>query len=469
MIDTLLNTLKVGLVTTSVFVASIFGLGVTQEANLGATYQTPEVRALFTTTLASKITSTDTSMTLVSATDKDGNTLASSTYGFIIDEGTASEEFVLADCSGTNCTNMTRGLSVLTGTSTVASLRFEHRRGASVKMTDAPILLFLGNVVKGRQHLENTLKYSSNISTSTVGSSGQNLANVEFVNSVAFDAAGVVGASESVAGYVELATGAEAASSTSEGGTANRLALPASIASGSYNSGQSNRVVVTGDDNKIDNGFISTTTLTASSTIIGSTLAFNIGKTIYVSTSTATTSWSVPNGVQKIQVEMVGGGSSGNGVSSNDAGAGGHAGAYFRKIIDVTSTTTLQLKVGKGGVGVAGASSMVGSSTILAVGSTIYTTGSGPTPGTQGDVNIYGGYGENGIQDSYTTTKAYGGNGGGSYFGSGGRGCSAGTGQCGGEGAVVVGAGGGGAARGSSGSGNQSGGNGADGIIIITY
>ena len=64
---------------------------------LGASFQTPEVRALFETTLASAISSSATSFTLTSATDIDGTALASSTYAFIIDEGTSVEEFVLAD------------------------------------------------------------------------------------------------------------------------------------------------------------------------------------------------------------------------------------------------------------------------------------------------------------------------------------------------------------------------------------
>ena len=50
----------------------------------GATLKIPVPIALFETTLASSITSGATSMTLTSATDKDGNTLASSTYAFII-------------------------------------------------------------------------------------------------------------------------------------------------------------------------------------------------------------------------------------------------------------------------------------------------------------------------------------------------------------------------------------------------
>jgi len=54
----------------------------------------PKAYALFETTLQDSITSAGTSMTLVTGTDKEGTNLAR-TIGYIIDEGTASEEFVI--------------------------------------------------------------------------------------------------------------------------------------------------------------------------------------------------------------------------------------------------------------------------------------------------------------------------------------------------------------------------------------
>lgn len=138
-------------------------LGITpekfQEQNLGAVI--PVSVALFETSLANSITSSATSMTLVSATTKEGNTLATGTYAFIIDEGTASEEFVSATCIATACSSMTRGLSILNGTSTVASLQKTHRRGASVKITDAPQLLILSRILNGDETVPNILNYNS--------------------------------------------------------------------------------------------------------------------------------------------------------------------------------------------------------------------------------------------------------------------------------------------------------------------
>lgn len=164
--QTLLHKIGAGIVGAAMFVGGLFGYHPDQQ-QLAGTFQTPDVRALFETTLASRITNTATSFTLTSATDFDGNTLASSTYGFIIDEGTASEEMVLADCTATACTNATRGLSARTGTTTVSALQKEHRRGASVKITDAPSVVFAVNAFKGRQNLENLLTYNSALTFST--------------------------------------------------------------------------------------------------------------------------------------------------------------------------------------------------------------------------------------------------------------------------------------------------------------
>lgn len=146
---------------------------------VAATNAIPTPIALFQTSLASGITSTATSMTLVSARDKDGNTL-SGTYAFIIDEGTANEEFVNADCTGTACTNMSRGLSVVTGTTSITALKKSHGRGASVKITDAPQLMILHRIINGISTFPNPITYASGIGPV----SGSDLADKEYVLSV---------------------------------------------------------------------------------------------------------------------------------------------------------------------------------------------------------------------------------------------------------------------------------------------
>lgn len=232
-----------------------------QSPTLGSTFLTPDVKALFETSLATGISSSATSMTLVSGTDKDGNTLASSTYAFIIDEGTSVEEFVLADCTSTVCTNISRGISVSTGTTTVSALKFAHRRGASVKMTDATSLIFATNVFKGKQNIENPIRYNS-IATSTLAANRDNLASAGLVADTAFAGAGVIDATTAAKGNVEIATQLETASSTSLGGSGATVVIPASNATSTYNSQTAAlRVIVTQNNGQIDSNFVPTTTL----------------------------------------------------------------------------------------------------------------------------------------------------------------------------------------------------------------
>jgi hypothetical protein len=108
----------------------------------------PKAYALFETSLQDSITSSATSMTLIGGTDKDGSAL-SGTVGFIIDEGTASEEFVIGSVTGTAVTSMLRGVSVADGTTEVAGNKKAHRKGATVKITDHPVLIRVYRVMNG--------------------------------------------------------------------------------------------------------------------------------------------------------------------------------------------------------------------------------------------------------------------------------------------------------------------------------
>lgn len=224
-------------------------------ASLGATNAIETPVALFSTSLANSITAAATTMTLVSATTKDGTTLASSTYSFIIDEGTASEEFVKADCTATACTNMERGLSVVTGTTTVAGLAKTHRRAASVKITDAPILLNLTRIINGIGTLPNKISYT----TAPTFTSGNDIVTKTYVDGVAL--AGAPVCSESVNGVCRLATKLNQASSTPSTASIGYV-LQAQNATSTYNAGAAGgnglNVVVTDNSNKISNQFIAT-------------------------------------------------------------------------------------------------------------------------------------------------------------------------------------------------------------------
>jgi hypothetical protein len=150
------------------------------QAPLGASEAIPTTIAFFETTLAGAISDTATSFNLTSATDKDGTTLASSTYAFVIDEGSANEEIVIADCTSTVCTGAIRGVSVLTGTSSVTALKKSHRRGASVKITDAPILMILSRIMRGIQDVPSTLTYDG---AETIATSSNDLVYASWVDS----------------------------------------------------------------------------------------------------------------------------------------------------------------------------------------------------------------------------------------------------------------------------------------------
>ena len=99
----------------------------------------PVALATFQTSLQSSISASDTSMTLVTGTDKAGNTL-SGYICFTIDEGSSVEEFTCGTTSGTAVTSMIRGIDPVDGDLEVTALKKRHGRGASVKVTTYPVL-----------------------------------------------------------------------------------------------------------------------------------------------------------------------------------------------------------------------------------------------------------------------------------------------------------------------------------------
>lgn len=339
---------KIGAVIVGVAMTIGGWLGYVPEQNLGGSTQSTDVIALFETTLASKITDSATTFTLTSATDKDGTTLASSTYGFIIDEGTASEEFVIADCTATACTNALRGVSVKTGTTTAEALRFAHRRGSSVKITDAPSLIYAINVMRGKQNLDRVMRYGSNFTFTNDG----DIISKKYVDDTAFSGAGVIDASTVARGVVELATGLETASSTSSGGS-GVLVVPASVATSTYNSATAAlKVVVTQNSGKIDENFISTTTLFANASLLGSPYVAGYATTTDYQIFTASSTWSKPLGAKWIKVMCWGGGGGGGSNNNTYGGGGGGGGAFVEGMFASTSLpSTVNITIGAGGIG----------------------------------------------------------------------------------------------------------------------
>jgi hypothetical protein len=124
----------------------------------------PKISALFETSLASAMTAAASSFTVVSGTDRDSNAL-SGLYGFIIDEGTADEEFVIGTISSTTVTVTFRGCDADDPITEVSANKKAHRRGASVKITDYPIIGYLRNILAGETGytLPALLKYATGV------------------------------------------------------------------------------------------------------------------------------------------------------------------------------------------------------------------------------------------------------------------------------------------------------------------
>ena len=127
----------------------------------------PTVIALYSDSLASRITNTATSFTLVRGTDKQDRNL-NGVYGFVMDEGTSAEEFFTARCVATACTVIARGIDVQDGESEVTALKFEHRRGAVVKITNFPQLAVITRILNGQESASSTFMFGDGSTTTTL-------------------------------------------------------------------------------------------------------------------------------------------------------------------------------------------------------------------------------------------------------------------------------------------------------------
>lgn len=487
---------------------STFSLSINHNQAQASIIPTPI--AQFQTSLASSISANDTTMFLAAATDKEGNALASSTYGFIIDEGTGSDEFVLANCTGTSCTGMTRGISVISGTSSITSLKKAHRRGASVKITDTPLLLILARQANGQDTYPNKLTYQSNPSLT----SALDLANRGYVDT--YGASTTLYASTSFARLAgsNTITANNALSGTNSFTGSNTFSLSPTIPNPSANTDAASKQyvdgVVTGGapvsnntttgilrtatSTQYSKGFSSTTpyaltsafassTASTSSSIIVATQAANgkVSNTFFDTSAaytlagltntgtstlatttvsgrnvdsfgfntvqiTSSSTWSVPAGVHYVRVRMVGAGGGGGASFSGNEIGGAGGSGGYCEKVVDVSATT-------------------SISVTLGIGGAL---GSGTSGGSTGGNSTF---------SSFAT--AFGGNGGG-YISAGGTGatqtgCDVNingmTGQDGNSGGSTprIASLGGASALSSAGNGGKTGSRGIDGTVIITY
>ena len=124
----------------------------------------PKITKRFETSLASALSAAGSSFTLESATDEDGNAL-SGLYGMTIDVGSADVEDFVVTISGTTATVVYRGSDADDPVTEVSGNKKAHRRGASVVITDFPILAYLRNILNGDSGytIPNLLKYASGV------------------------------------------------------------------------------------------------------------------------------------------------------------------------------------------------------------------------------------------------------------------------------------------------------------------
>ena len=249
-----------------------------------------------------------------------------------------------------------------------------------------------------------------------------------------------------------------------------------------------------------------TQTYTAKASSISGTPVNIKTYTVTTFTTTGAGTWTKPAGVTEVVVECWGGGGAGGGVNNNNSGGSGGAGGQYaqKTIIYASAQQTISYTVGTGGTGGTGNGGNGGDTTwdttvvvakgglggVANVAGTSVPTDPYPAASGSGDVFNSGGQGGSGAYFSNPPQQASGGTGGGgagsrndgglvgTYYtnftgGSdfGGSGGAAGGPFTSGGGPGSPGnnyaAGGGGAAK-ISGA-NKSGGNGAQGIIRISY
>jgi len=207
MLESLLTKIGTGIAGVLLSIATI--ISPTPNTGLVVGSQVPVTPAVFETSLASPIGVNDTSMTLAGGTLIDGSTLSGYTC-FTLDSGQPNLEYVCGTASGTAVTSMTRGINPLNGTSSVTALKYSHRRGANVKITDYPALSVLGRIANGLDGFYGPVRYDSGVTISQIQGDTRNLASVAYVNQVA--TSGAPFASDSIAGIAK--TSVAPASST---------------------------------------------------------------------------------------------------------------------------------------------------------------------------------------------------------------------------------------------------------------
>jgi hypothetical protein len=180
----------------------------------------PKISALYESSLASALSAAGSSFVVVSGNDRDSNAL-SGLYGFIIDEGSAEEEFIIGTISSGTVTITYRGIDADAPNTEITGNKKAHRRGASVKITDYPITGVLRNILNGDEGLPNKLKYAS----APTFDDPLQIPSKGYVDNLTVSQSGVPDGSTTTKGIFEEATQSEIDADTGAGATSARLAV----------------------------------------------------------------------------------------------------------------------------------------------------------------------------------------------------------------------------------------------------
>ena len=120
----------------------------------------PKVSARLETILASAYAPTATTYNLALGTDINGTALAGY-YGLTIDGGTANEQFDVVTISGTTCTVVVRDCDPTNPLASRTRIVPTHGKGASVKITDYPLMGFIRSLLNGDYTFDNPLSYTA--------------------------------------------------------------------------------------------------------------------------------------------------------------------------------------------------------------------------------------------------------------------------------------------------------------------
>lgn len=311
------------------------------------------------------VTSTQTTVQLTSFDTPDGEPIIMSQIGTVgygaLGVGTSK----LEDIEFTGVTQNTNGTATLTGVTRGLTFAYPYAQNSSNELSHAGGSTF--TITNTPQFYYNEFAMQNNNNVFTWPTASSSVATKGYADYVGSGGANIIPATLIAQGVVQLATGVQIASSTAVGSTGFNLVIPAAQATSTGGTASAAlHAIVANNSGFLDPSFLPSNLSLSSSTIIGSTQALAIGKNEFATSSSGT--WTVPSGITKVWVRMVGGGGASGNSSSNGCNGGGGSGGYAEFMLSVSST--LALTIGQGGatttgLGGTGGSTIVGGVTAL--------------------------------------------------------------------------------------------------------